>query len=310
MEKFVRFLPFGAWRRVCRAAAVAAAAVAAAACSSSDSAEPLPKSTLSVMSFNVRMTTDADTGDRSWEARREPCVKMIREVHPDVIGMQEPRPEQREYLSASLPEYAQLWIAADETRPENQCGHLSLFYLAEKFELADWGYYWLSATPGEPSMPWNTTDNNYRTTLWARLRERASQREFFIFTTHLPYKAENDEPRLRCSQLNVRMMKQIAGQHAPLFLTGDMNCSHAAEDKRRGALEPLYEWMRSGRDTAPATDAKYSFNAFSEKAKSTWNYDHIFYRNVEPLRFRTVTDSGYGVRFLSDHYPIVLTVEW
>ena len=127
-------------------------ALLAAMCSSEDEIPPV-KTTLKVMSFNIRMTTEADTGDLSWESRRESCVRMIRDVRPGVIGMQEPRPEQRTYLSEALPEYGQFYIAEDENHPENQCGHMSLFYLTSEYTLLDRGYFWLSETPDVPSMP-------------------------------------------------------------------------------------------------------------------------------------------------------------
>jgi len=285
-------------------------ALLAAMCSSEDEIPPV-KAALKVMSFNIRMTTEADTGDLSWESRRESCVRMIRDVRPGVIGMQEPRPEQRTYLSEALPEYGQFYIAEDENHPENQCGHMSLFYLTSEYTLLDRGYFWLSETPDVPSMPWNTTDGNYRTTLWVHLKENVTQKEFYFFTTHLPYKAENDEPRLLCARLNVAKMKEIAGRGMPVFIAGDMNASYATDDKRRSCLNPYYEWMWSGRDAAPDSDREYSFNNFGlSEAKSTWNYDHIFYRRVTPVQFRTITCADYGVRFVSDHYPIVLTAEF
>lgn len=121
-------------------------------CSSEDEIPPV-KAALKVMSFNIRMTTEADIGDLSWESRRESCVRMIRDVRPDVIGMQEPRPEQRTYLSEALPEYRQFYIAKNEAHSECQCGHMSLFYLASRYTLLDSGYFWLSETPDVPSMP-------------------------------------------------------------------------------------------------------------------------------------------------------------
>ena len=45
------------------------------------------------------------------------------------------------------------------------------------------------------------------------------------------------------------------------------------------------------------------------KCRAFWNLDHIFYKGVKPVRFQTVTTPNYGVAYLSDHYPITLTVE-
>ena len=66
--------------------------------------------------------------------------------------------------------------------------------------------------------------------------------------------------------------------------------------------------MKSGRDIAPTGDA-YSFNNFGKgTAAPSRNLDHIFYRNTKmAVSFRTLTDN-YGVKYVSDHYPILLTV--
>lgn len=65
--------------------------------------------------------------------------------------------------------------------------------------------------------------------------------------------------------------------------------------------------MTAGRDIAPAGDA-YSFNNFgSGTAAPSRNLDHIFHRNAKmAISFRTLTDN-YGVKYVSDHYPILLT---
>ena len=104
-------------------------------------------------------------------------------------------------------------------------------------------------------------------------------------------------------------MKEIAGS-LPVFIVGDMNCSYAADDTRRSALAPYYAWMQSGREKAPDRDSAYSYNNFGGGTPSArWNLDHIFYKGVKPVRFQTVTSPNYGVTYLSDHYPITLTVE-
>ena len=50
---------------------------------------------LKVMSFNIRYSNTTDQGEKSWSQRRKPCVDMIKDVNPGVIGMQESRTEQR-----------------------------------------------------------------------------------------------------------------------------------------------------------------------------------------------------------------------
>ncbi len=121
------------------------------------------------------------------------------------------------------------------------------------------------------------------------------------------------QARINSANLNVERMKKIAGESAMCFIVGDMNCSEKAADGSANAdgvraLKPYRDWMKSGRDIAPTGDA-YSFNNFGKgTAAPSRNLDHIFYRNVTmAMSFRTLTDN-YGVKYVSDHYPILLTV--
>ena len=59
------------------------------------------------------------------------------------------------------------------------------------------------------------------------------------------------------------------------------------------------------RDKAPESDNRATFNGFG-KEKPLW-IDHIFYRNALPVRYETLDGANYGVRYISDHYPIVCT---
>lgn len=59
-----------------------------------------------IMSYNIRHTGEkSDTGVKHWDARKFATINMIRTEKPDVIGMQEVRSDQKEYLVAELPEY-------------------------------------------------------------------------------------------------------------------------------------------------------------------------------------------------------------
>ena len=86
----------------------------ALACSSSKDDGPGPdkgeSNTLKIMSFNVRYNSANDEGDTNWEVRKAAVVKMINTVQPDVVGLQEPRTEQRTYLKNNLPNYGYLEV--------------------------------------------------------------------------------------------------------------------------------------------------------------------------------------------------------
>ena len=92
--------------------------------------------------------------------------------------------------------------------------------------------------------------------------------------------------RLEGARLNVERMRSIAGKRTPQFIVGDMNAT--AGTPGGVCLEPYFKWLKSACEEAP-------------------QIDHIFYRCAEPLRYQLLDSTGYGVQYLSDHYPIVCT---
>lgn len=266
---------------------------------------------IKVMSFNIRFNNPNDSLDTAWEQRREPCGRMMAQYHPDVVGMQEPRNVMWQQIFDMLPEYAYFRVEPNDTLPASQIGDLLLLYLRNKYVALRSGHFWLSATPEIPSRPWNSTDTHYRGALWLQLKEKKNGKEFYIVTTHLPYKGDpvDTEVRARCAELINNRMKTIAGEDAVIFLTGDMNASYRTDDARRESLTPFYSWFASAREDAPKTDNHSSFNGFGRVAPHVRdrNIDHIFYRNARPLEFETIDKPIYGVRWISDHYPIICT---
>ena len=284
------------------------------------------KTPLRVMSSNIRFNSEQDLGDTSWDARKQPYVNMIRDTKPDVIGMQEPRDAQYADLERLLPEYDRFRLLPNNQITRKQAASGMILWLKERFQCLDSGYFWLGATPYEPCLPWDATDKyHYRMAIWVKLLDNISGKEVYFFSTHLPYdpgnrpdcfdadgkRIRNIEQRTKCAKLIVSQIQQIAGKRATVFLVGDMNCSDNKNTLTYPSLIPFYQWMQSGREEAPQTDTECSYNGFGKSpCKDTWRIDHIFFRRAKPLKFQTITNSGYGVTYISDHYPITLTVEF
>ena len=263
------------------------------------------------MSFNIRFNNPNDSLDASWDRRREPCTRMMAQYRPDVVGMQEPRNEMWQQIFDMLPDYGYYRIEMNDTLSDSRTGGVLLLYLRDKYSVERSGHFWLSATPEVPSQPWNSTDRHYRAALWLQLKDKKSRKDFYIVTTHLPYKKDpvDTEVRARCASLINNQMKTIAGGDAAVFVTGDMNASYNSGDPRRESLTPFYRWFASAREDAVKTDDYSSFNGFGRVSPLVRgkNLDHIFYRNACPLVFETIDKPVYGVRWISDHYPIICT---
>lgn len=143
-----------------------------------------------VMSFNIRFNNPNDSLDTSWDRRREPCTRMMAQYRPDVVGMQEPRNEMWQQIFDMLPDYGYYRIEMNDTLSDSRTGGVLLLYLRDKYSVERSGHFWLSATPEVPSQPWNSTDRHYRAALWLQLKDKKSRKDFYIVTTHLPYKKD------------------------------------------------------------------------------------------------------------------------
>ncbi len=265
---------------------------------------------MKVMSYNIRYSNTIDLGDTSWDSRRQPSIDMIRDENPDIIGLQEPRADQREELAGALGDVYTMYSAVDNGVADNRTGHTAIMYRTDRFTVLDKGHFWLSPTPDVESRPeWGATDTQYRTTIWLHLYDNMAGKEFYFYNTHLPYQSADKAARTECVKLNVARMKEKAGRSIPVFITGDMNTSADSRDDRSGCLEPYFEWMWAARDEAVNLNPEaFSFNGFGEGSPTyRWNLDHIFYRKVTPLEFKVVDSDSYGVKYISDHYPITLT---
>lgn len=266
----------------------------------------IPNVTAEIMSFNIRYSNNTDEGDNNWENRKKAVLSMMRDIAPVVVGIQEARTVQKSYLKSMLPQYTLLEIPNTGT---GTGGNVILMYDNQKYDKADWGWYFMSATPDVPSSSWDATTKEHRATIWGKFAEKETGKVIYVFCTHYPQMGTpaDDQARVNCTELNIAKMQEIAGEDGNVFMLGDMNCSYDLSDGRRIALAKFYEWMNAARD-CPDTDRYYSFNNFgSGNPSPKRNLDHIFYRNATPVSFRTIISKDYGVKYISDHYPINFT---
>ena len=268
-----------------------------------DDPEPQPGAAqISVMSFNVRSATiTSDTGDRSWDKRKYAVQNMVKEIKPDMIGMQECTSRQRTDLTGLLEGYELFEVPGTGG---SKGGNTVIMYNTAVLEALQCKSFFLSSTPDKASVNGWNEETQYRTTIWARFRHRESGREFFVADTHMPLGSEerDNTARINSAKLNISRMKAAAGEDAVVFIIGDMNCARENNVTSK-SLDPYYEWLSNAREKALKTDSSVGYNGYGESSGS--RIDHIFYRNAIVSEFRTVNGSGYGVKYISDHYPII-----
>lgn len=261
-----------------------------------------------VMTYNIRNSYAKD-GENCWKNRRQATVKMIKEVRPDVVGMQELCPEQEEFLDSALTEYSHIGIGRDDGKHEGEI--MAIFYDTSRIELICWGTFWLSKTSDKPSKGWDAACK--RTCTWSQMYDKKSGEKFLFFNTHLDHvgkKARKMEVRLIADSIAV--MSERFGIEK-FFLTGDFNTS--AKNK---IFRPLKKIMSEARKESPVTDRGYTYNGFGKvnpmldshvlddngNSDDEVAIDHIFFKGYKVIIFNVLRDD-YGAKFISDHYPVL-----
>ncbi len=216
---------------------------------------------LRLMSYNIRFITPVDKGEFAWESRKEANIAMFKDVNPDVFGLQETMWGISEYLFDNLPEYEHYLVYRDpEGGKDGRCQ--IIFWKKNKYDLLDKGMFYLSDTPYRCSLSWDASQARF--TLYVKLRDRKTGDEFWYFDTHLDHRGPL--AKQNGVKLNVEKMKELVGEDAVVFISGDMNIQR--EKSNGDWLNPYFEWMSWARSEARKTCDRYTFNGFAYEGKN------------------------------------------
>lgn len=247
-------------------------------------------SSLRVVSFNIR-NGEANDGTNSWIYRYPASVLMVREIRPDIMGLQEAYEYQVNFLSENLRDYKCVGVGREDGKHEGE--HMSIFYNKKTVSLKKWGTFWLSETPDEPSLGWDGACR--RTATWALMKDKRTGHKFIYVNTHLDHVGKTAQR----NGLNLIMEKvaELNPDNLPVVLTGDFNV-----EPDDSILKALDGKMTSARDVAVKTDRHGTYNDWG-KASSV--IDYIYFAGFSSCpEFRTVTEKFGDWQFVSDHYPV------
>ena len=176
---------------------------------------------LRVMSFNIRVLNTDDAVENQWTNRIDRVCALIKEVQPDLLGVQEAVPQQYEDVKAGLDGYVSIFAGRDDgTKGEGT----PIFYKADRFRLVDSGHFWLSPTPNQPSIGWNASCN--RIAVWAVLEDVATGKSFVYLNTHFDHVSE--EARVESAKLIKETVRGLAPS-LPFVFNADFNLNDKSE---------------------------------------------------------------------------------
>ena len=258
---------------------------------------------LKIISFNIRYNSwNNIDGDNGWPYRKAAVVKMIDDARPSAIGLQEALIDQLQYLDSCLPQYRRIGVGRDDGKEAGE--FMAIYYDTLRLELLSDTTRWLSETPEVPSKYEGA--GCYRTVTVARFRDRQSGKEFAYLNTHLDH--VSDDARVRGAQVIAWTVATELNEERtggiPVIVGGDMNTEGDSSEYSPFALFRRVG-LQDARTLTDSTSYAITYNAYGQAEGSV--IDHFFVRDAQVLRFSTL-DGDYGVPYISDHYPIEITV--
>ena len=238
---------------------------------------------LRVMTFNIRRDRLSD-GANNWQFRRDAIIKMIADQKPDIICMQEVMPHMAKFLKAKLSKYydckgLESFTGKEVTKSFCVLGEgLLTMYRKDRFKLCD----------KEAIKLFDGRKINLRRAFVTYLRDEFSERYRAIVNTHFCHKSEEAREK---SFDKIWDWHREYGIYYRTFICGDFNCSGSKP----------HIWSRFFKNPQSEQGTINFFNGASKKT-----IDFIL-SNVPFCKTEVIRKEYGGVKFLSDHWPVMNT---
>lgn len=269
------------------------------------------KATFVVGSFNLR--GDIDSGDNSWSNRRPRVIARVRDNGFDLFGTQECYASMLEDIKTNAPEYDYYGQYANfETWTSGKPVYSAIFYRTDRFVFVEGGEFWFSETPDVPySYSWNP--NWPRVCSWVKLRDKNTDRIFYMFNSHFDNKGDRDadthNQTLYNSALVLRnKVDKIAGE-APVIATGDFNSGPDTDAIKNAILLDDYFYDSYAVSLSEPAGPAGSYYGYNFSKEPTSRIDYVFVTDhFKVYDFKIIDTDFTEQRSASDHLPIMATV--
>ena len=258
---------------------------------------------LNVMSFNIRYGT-ANDGDNRWELRRDAVVETIESFRPDVLGVQEALHFQLEELVAAMPQYDLIGVGRSDGVQAGE--YAAILVDTSRLEILGQDTFWFSDTPDVPgSTSWG--NDITRICTWARLRDRASGRSFYVFNVHWDHRSQPS--RERSGELLLRAIAQRRFDGDPVIVTGDFNAGETNPAFRQLLQAPEIALSDTFRSIHPDASEVGTFNGF-EGTTSGEKIDAVLASGQWEVVAAEIASAARQGRYPSDHFPVTATLRF
>lgn len=262
--------------------------------------------TLRVASYNVRVISGGDTGNRDWDMRKAHVADIIENVYQfDIFGVQElSSTTQLNDLMAYLSDTYNVFSKGVGNTAGTSGTRNAIIYRKDRLSLLQSGSFFLSPTPDVVSIGWDAKLN--RICVWAKMLDNATNKQFYFFCAHFDH--VGDEARRQSAKLIIAKIAEIMGtEDLPVFFVGDLN---SQPDKI-----PISNIINGG--LIDSRTLPLSKNIFGPVGTTNgWNkspsvltnrIDYIFVNEKADVpAYYTITQKYYTDAYPSDHFPIMV----
>ncbi|MDD4644516.1 MAG: endonuclease/exonuclease/phosphatase family protein [Bacteroidales bacterium] len=252
---------------------------------------------LTVVTWNIRNNNKGDEHN-SWPYRKANAFKLLKEINPQIFGMQEVFKNQYDDVLEAMPGYAGFGAGREDGKEKGE--YVPLFYKTERFVFVKGDNFWLSETPDKPGvLGWDAVCP--RMVSWIVLIDKVSKDTLFVFNTHFDHIGKT--ARLESSKLIIHAADSLAGKH-PVIITGDFNTPPSET--------PYQVFTTSGFSDSRAVSQEkpvgpeYTFTGFDVKQKPGDRIDYVYIRNMRPVKRYIVREDNANGFYFSDHLPVVV----
>ena len=250
---------------------------------------------LKVMTYNIRLDVESD-GENAWPNRNDFLTSQIQFYSPDILGVQEARPNQMDDLKLALNGYKSIGIGRDG---DHKGEYSAIFYNSEKVKVENENTFWLSETPNEISKGWDAAYPRICTYGLFTLLE--SSQKVWVFNTHLDHIGA--QAQLQGMQLILENIKSLNTDNLPVIVMGDFNVEPDSE-----LIQNLKESMNDSKEHAKVTfGSNGTFNGFKFNETVTRRIDYIMVSKSEKIDIEKygVLSSSIDLKYPSDHFPVL-----
>jgi endonuclease/exonuclease/phosphatase family metal-dependent hydrolase len=251
------------------------------------------KNELTVLSYNIRYDNPND-GENQWKYRKERVANYIKEIRPDIIGMQEVLDPQLVFLDVSLTEFSYVGVGREDGKTKGE--YSPILYNSNRLTLLQTDTFWLSETPKVISVGWDAALERICT--YAQFKHKETGQKFWVFNTHFDHIGEL--ARIQSAKLIHQKIKMLNTNNFPVIITGDFNLTPDTA--------PIKIFQNAYVDVMQKTPTNANnygtFTGFDKLSNGEERIDYIFQKGLKTLKSTHIWLKTTSGGWASDHHPV------